>query len=447
MKGRVAAEFPDGDIASIEQEFVSLLGKPLDRWLEGEFFTHHMKQFKKRPITWQLQTGSFTTRKKPAFACLCYYHKLDVDFLPKIRTQYVGPLRSRMETELRGIEAVTVANRSDRQETRRVELEGYIAELKAFDEALAEIVATGFGPAPLRKKLRQYAINDATLHLKWLWLGRLREELQKIVLEGWLNEAERAELHGDSPTWVAESLEHLPNHCATIVPKPPREGDLAADPTSAELAAHICPHAKKMVKEGLVASCGEWWPRLDQAVFAPIRENVKQLQTELDDLESEMSAEAEPSQMQLVEIIRRQKGLRAEIKALRKDLKAKQDRGKDLRKKIENTKCPEAENWESWLASQPLYDQVSAIDDRRAPPATVAEWIAQESRYIPDINDGVRVNIAPIQKVGILATDVLAAKDVDKAIADRAEWRADERRWVREGKLPRVGWWPREEDK
>ena len=28
------------------------------------------------------------------------------------------------------------------------------------------------------------------------------------------------------------------------------------------------------------------------------------------------------------------------------------------------------------------------------------------------------------------------------AIADRAGWRADERRWVREGRLPRPGWWP-----
>jgi hypothetical protein len=27
-----------------------------------------------------------------------------------------------------------------------------------------------------------------------------------------------------------------------------------------------------------------------------------------------------------------------------------------------------------------------------------------------------------------------------KAIADRARWRSDERRWVREGVLPRCGW-------
>ena len=50
------------------------------------------------------------------------------------------------------------------------------------------------------------------------------------------------------------------------------------------------------------------------------------------------------------------------------------------------------------------------------------------------------MNIAPIQKAVLLAADVLAKKDVDKAIADRAEWRADERCWCREGKLPQPGW-------
>ncbi len=86
--------------------------------------------------------------------------------------------------------------------------------------------------------------------------------------------------------------------------------------------------------------------------------------------------------------------------------------------------------------------QATSLDGHKAPPTTIAEFIAQESAYIPDINDGVRVNIAPLQKAGILAADVLAKKDVDKAIADRAEWRADERRWVRQGKLPQPGWWP-----
>ena len=61
--------------------------------------------------------------------------------------------------------------------------------------------------------------------------------------------------------------------------------------------------------------------------------------------------------------------------------------------------------------------------------------------YNPDINDGVRVNIAPLQKHGLLASDVLAKKDADRAIEDRSEWRFDERQWSRVGKLPQPGYW------
>jgi hypothetical protein len=64
----------------------------------------------------------------------------------------------------------------------------------------------------------------------------------------------------------------------------------------------------------------------------------------------------------------------------------------------------------------------------------------QEESWQVDINDGVRVNIAPLQLFGVLTKDVLNTKDARKAIADRVRWRADERRWVREGKLPRCGW-------
>jgi hypothetical protein len=43
-------------------------------------------------------------------------------------------------------------------------------------------------------------------------------------------------------------------------------------------------------------------------------------------------------------------------------------------------------------------------------------------RYSPHRDDGVRVNVAPLQRAGILAAEVLAAKDVMKAITDRAAW-------------------------
>ena len=74
------------------------------------------------------------------------------------------------------------------------------------------------------------------------------------------------------------------------------------------------------------------------------------------------------------------------------------------------------------------------------PPGSREELAAQERGWHVDINDGVRVNITPLQQAGLLASDVLNKKDVAKASADRARWRSDERRWVREGKLPRCGW-------
>jgi len=73
-------------------------------------------------------------------------------------------------------------------------------------------------------------------------------------------------------------------------------------------------------------------------------------------------------------------------------------------------------------------------------PASRDALLAQERAWAVNINDGVRVNIAPLQLAGVLAADVLKDADAKKALADRVRWRADERRWVREGTLPRCGW-------
>lgn len=93
---------------------------------------------------------------------------------------------------------------------------------------------------------------------------------------------------------------------------------------------------------------------------------------------------------------------------------------------------------------EPLDQWISRDGVAGACPSREA-FLSQERRFDPDLNDGVRVNIAPLQRAGLLSADVLAGKDVEKAITDRAEWRADERRWCREGKLPRPGWWPQKE--
>ena len=97
--------------------------------------------------------------------------------------------------------------------------------------------------------------------------------------------------------------------------------------------------------------------------------------------------------------------------------------------------CPELEKF---MAVEPL-DRWSG--DGYLAPTSREELLRNEQAWCVDINDGVRVNIAPLQLAGLLASDVLhKPADAKKALADRARWRADERRWVRDGKLPRCGW-------
>lgn len=100
----------------------------------------------------------------------------------------------------------------------------------------------------------------------------------------------------------------------------------------------------------------------------------------------------------------------------------------------------ESEALSKIVGKEPL-DKWTSRDGKKEHPCERDNFLAQEKRYDPDLNDGVRVNVAPLQKAGLLAADVLAAKDTEKAISDRAEWRADERRWCRAGKLPQPGWW------
>jgi len=249
VRNRIAEVFGEERVNAIEREFEDIIGKSLETWLASDFFRRHAAQFRKRPIAWHLASSRGTARGRritgnaPAFACLVYYHRLNADLIPKLRTQYVGPLRMSFQTELASLARIAV--RTADQDARRLDLETKLEELESFDRLLGQVSVEGF-----------------------------------------------------------------------------------ASPVLAELVA-------------------------DEAL-------------------------------------------------------------------------------DSWTSR----------DGRAPPPETMDAFLAQERRYDPDLCDGVRVNIAPLQLVGLLAADVLAARDVEKAIADRVTWRADERRWCREGGLPRLGWWP-----
>jgi hypothetical protein len=92
------------------------------------------------------------------------------------------------------------------------------------------------------------------------------------------------------------------------------------------------------------------------------------------------------------------------------------------------------------LREEPL-DKWASTDGSKSHPLSYNEYVLQEQKYSPDLNDGIRVNIAPLQKNGVLAYDILSKKDLVNAIKERSEWRRDERNWCRIGKLSSPGWW------
>ena len=442
VRERISAEFEVGDVSSIEREFAEITRKSLEQWLETEFFKHHVKQFKKRPIAWQIQSEKYARNNKPAFACLIYYHKLDGDLLPKIRTQYVGLLRQRCETELRGIEALPLDARSDRQEKRRIELETQIEELKHFDIKLKNLTESAFGPERMFTRLRQNALEDSMLCLKAQWLKKLSGIMQQGPLKDWLTLAEKARLDEKLPEWIMEPVYNLHYFCSKVGADTPKEETFKDDPGAGELAEIICSRAEDMVKGSLRLVCTSWWKNLDDAVLTPLRKRIRDLQEELKVLKEKEAVEGKENPHLIVDFEVRIETLKIEMKTLRKKLKDKTEKAKRIREEIESWSNADALTWEPWLAGRNMYDAISGIDGQHHPAGSIQDFIRQESTYLPDINDGVRVNIAPLQKAGVLAGDVIAKKDLEKAISDRAEWRADERRWCREGKLPQPGWWP-----
>jgi hypothetical protein len=60
---------------------------------------------------------------------------------------------------------------------------------------------------------------------------------------------------------------------------------------------------------------------------------------------------------------------------------------------------------------------------QRVPPDPAFQAALQATPWAPEIDAGVRVNIAPLQLAGLLARPVLTAADARKALAQREAWR------------------------
>jgi SAM-dependent methyltransferase len=164
VRDELTTEFSPEGAPAAEREIGQMLGKPLERWLETDFFRYHVGRFGKRPVVWQIQTGKYTATRKPTLAVAVYAHRVNPDTLPKIRSQYLGTLRTRLETELRGIETKPGGEQSPRDRERKTALDGSIAELVSFDLQVEALILSGFScpaiegdPSPAHASLRRYS--------------------------------------------------------------------------------------------------------------------------------------------------------------------------------------------------------------------------------------------------------------------------------------------------
>ncbi len=106
------------------------------RYFVQEFVTDHARTYNKRPIYWL-----FTSGPENAFGGLVYLHRYTPDTLARMRNEYVLPLQSKLEAQLRDAEraqaTLSGSGSAARAEGKRVaKLQKQVAELLAFQDRL-----------------------------------------------------------------------------------------------------------------------------------------------------------------------------------------------------------------------------------------------------------------------------------------------------------------------
>ena len=133
LRQRLEAAF-SADIAfQLEDHAGQVLGKSVDRWLEGDFIQWHTKLYKRRPVIWHIASP------RRAFGTFIHYHKLDRDTLRKVRNVYLRALRDGLG---RGLEQA----RSDEDYKAVDRLETALDDMRVLDERLAGVIEAGYDP-------------------------------------------------------------------------------------------------------------------------------------------------------------------------------------------------------------------------------------------------------------------------------------------------------------
>ncbi|MDB4645074.1 BREX-1 system adenine-specific DNA-methyltransferase PglX, partial [Rubripirellula sp.] len=107
----------------------------LCRYLVTAFYGKHIALYKKSPVYWCFSSG-----KLRAFQCLVYMHRYNAATLSRMRTKYVIPLQSRLNSRIEqlssDIPGATSSNHRKALEQEQRLVVGKAAELRRFEESL-----------------------------------------------------------------------------------------------------------------------------------------------------------------------------------------------------------------------------------------------------------------------------------------------------------------------
>src|SRR5581483_3098201 len=140
-----------------------------------------------------------------------------------------------------------------------------------------------------------------------------------------------------------------------------------------------------------IFSCLVYYHRLDHQLLGTIRTQY-----------------AHPMRLRMETELRELERIDAKTRTLeqeerRADLLVRIDELKEFESRLERVEVAgfDSEALSRIVGKEPL-DKWTSRDGKREHPRDRDAFLAQERRYDPDINDGVRVNIAPLQKAGLL---------------------------------------------
>ena len=141
------------------------LGKPINDYLQKDFFDDHNKMYQNLPIYWLFSS------KKGAFRCLVYMHRMSRFTVDRVRTKYLLPYIEYLENTIADMESAF----ADLSTPERRQLDKYrkvLLECKEYHTALHDVAS----------RMIEFDLDDGVLHNYQLFapvLKKLKNDAKK----------------------------------------------------------------------------------------------------------------------------------------------------------------------------------------------------------------------------------------------------------------------------